>query len=793
VRIKINGSRLGSKADNLNILNNAGFNVPKFYVLEANYAKNINNLKITEHLITEFKKWKTENIVSTVAVRSSSLLEDSINLSFAGQFKTVLNVGEDDFIKALDEVFSSRQSKSYSDEETLVNAIVQEFIEPDIAGVMFTVNPANGNSEYVINSAIGRGTNVVDGQAAEQYLVNRLNQKIIFASDGFKTLASKQIKLLIALGQKIENIFESPQDIEWCIKDDQIYILQARPITKINHLLLWDSSNISESFPGIVLPLTFSIAKRGYLLGYKAQAYSAGLNWYELEAQHRTFDAMIGIFNGKLYYNLLNWYKFISLFPGSKRNQKFLDDQIATQGEAIYQAPVKQSMLFKLKFYIRIVYRATFFRIILGRFYSRIKRLELEISRMPKGGDSMLLMQRYTHIEQTIIPHFGRTLDNDFFVMTYHGLLKKLLTKWLPNHCFDKTSMIGSVNGVLSAEQATSLYNLAEKFKIDKTALGLLEKSDYDSLDKYLLDSNIRQSIQLYREVFGHRFAEDQKIEIPNPTLEPHGIYKLMEAYVKLDSEVIKNRINGSQLSSKKTENEIKDNLNFIQKIMYSFLLDRLKHHLRLREKNRLIRGRVYGYLRDLFPEIGEALVHEGVIESAHDVFYLQIEEIYQLTQASLVSNDLKDRIQKRKESYKKFKSINMPERFITKALPSLEEVLTINEKKGDYKVHSSLKGLMSSPGTVEGIALVLKEPKIPKEPYDILIASHTDPGWTPLLALAKGVVVEHGGMLSHAAIVTRELGIPSLIGVNDVTSIIKSGMKVRINSQTSTLEIIEK
>jgi phosphoenolpyruvate synthase/pyruvate phosphate dikinase len=174
VRIKINGSRLGSKADNLNILNNAGFNVPKFYVLEANYAKNINNLKITEHLITEFKKWKTENIVSTVAVRSSSLLEDSINLSFAGQFKTVLNVGEDDFIKALDEVFSSRQSKSYSDEETLVNAIVQEFIEPDIAGVMFTVNPANGNSEYVINSAIGRGTNVVDGQAAEQYLVNRL-------------------------------------------------------------------------------------------------------------------------------------------------------------------------------------------------------------------------------------------------------------------------------------------------------------------------------------------------------------------------------------------------------------------------------------------------------------------------------------------------------------------------------------------------------------------------------------------------------------------------------------------
>ena len=106
--------------------------------------------------------------------------------------------------------------------------------------------------------------------------------------------------------------------------------------------------------------------------------------------------------------------------------------------------------------------------------------------------------------------------------------------------------------------------------------------------------------------------------------------------------------------------------------------------------------------------------------------------------------------------------------------------------------VTDALVGLVSSPGTVEGIALVLTEPTMPAEPYDILIARHTDPGWTPLIALAKGVIVEHGGMLSHAAIVTRELGIPSIIGVKDVTRIVKTGMRVRINTQTSRVEILE-
>jgi rifampicin phosphotransferase len=787
----------GPKADNLIQLDQAGFYVPKFYVLPAALNKELGSSKTTERLKREFTEWINKNEVSSVAVRSSSTQEDNQESSFAGQFTTLLDIKDpDEFIIALKTVFQSKQSKAYSKKTGEINIIVQEFIEPDISGVMFSINPANGNNEFVINAAEGRGTNVVEGGQAEQYFVSRLNTRKYHLEGNAKSmgiLSTENIENLAANILKTETLFAYPQDIEWAIKDSVLYMLQARPVTRINHLKVWDSSNIAESFPGIVLPLTFSIARKGYLLGYKAQAYSGGMSWYELEAHHREFDSMVGIFNGKMYYNLLNWYKIISLFPGSQRNQKFLDDQIATQGGAVYQLPIDHSFGFKIKYIFRIFYRAIFFRSELNDFYTRYAKFESEMSSMPAYGDSQVLMQQYAHIEQTIIPHFGRTLDNDFLVMTYHGLLKRFLNKWLPNHPFETTNIIGSMSGVMSAQQALSLYQLADRFKADPRALELLQEGKYETLDTYLEASRLEAEVNEYIEVFGHRFAEDQKIEIINPTLEPNGIYKLIQPYIRLDSKSIRKRLAESTKATNALEQTTTNQLKFGQKIMYKFVLKRLKNHLRLREKNRLMRGKTYGYLRELFPKVGQALVNEGVIEQKNDVYYLLIEEIYELMQGTLISNDLRSRITKRRESYEEYKKIEMPERFITKSLPSLERIEAITQLKNKSRIKSSMEGLISSPGTVEGRVVVLTEPKIPDEPYDILVARHTDPGWTPLIALAKGVIVEYGGMLSHAAIVTRELGIPSIIGVEDVTKILKTGMHVRINTQLSCVEILDK
>ncbi|MDB5179286.1 MAG: hypothetical protein JWN01_1229 [Patescibacteria group bacterium] len=771
----------GTKADNLSRLAAAGFNVPKFYVVPPTATARTAG--------AAFVDWSHTHGVKSVAIRSSGTIEDGKDQSFAGQFTTLLGVsGADQFTTGIDKVLSSRAHAAYSKARGSVYAIVQEYIEPDIAGVIFSVNPANGNQEFVINVAAGVGTAVVEGREAQQYFVDRLDwSDVTKVTHGERELlAQAQIKQLCQIATQAEVLFGTLQDIEWAIKDDTVYVLQSRPVTSVNHLRLWDSSNISESFPGVVLPLTFSIAKRGYQLAYKAQAYAAGLSWYELEADHRTFDGMIGIFNGRMYYNLLHWYRFIALFPGSSNNQKYLDDQIATQGEGIRQAATARSLRFRLKFYLRILYRAVFFRYELRRFYRRFQQFEDDMRALPGVGDSQVLLRRYTHIEQTIVPHFGRTVDNDFFVMIYHGWLKRLLSEVIP----DNTSIIGSLNGVVSAEQATSLYDLAEQLRADQPARKLLVAGDYAALDKHLAGGPLEAAITRYIETFGHRFAGDQKIEVENPTLQEHGVYKLMRAYVQLSNSELTSRMTESRAKSSQVELKIKTRLGPLRRLMYVALLSRLKHHLRLREKNRLLRGKAYNYMRELFPKLGRALADEGVLEAGNDIFYLQIEEIYDLVQGSLITNDLAKRIKRRTEAYRGFADMDMPERFITTSLSSLEKI-TVTKNARPPVSGAALTGLISSPGTIEGRVVVLRDPVIPDEPYDILVAEHTDPGWTPLIALAKGVIVEHGGMLSHAAIITRELGIPSIIGVAGATRELKTGMIVRINTQKSSVEIL--
>jgi pyruvate,water dikinase len=547
---------------------------------------------------------------------------------------------------------------------------------------------------------------------------------------------------------------------------------------------VWDSSNLSESFPGLIMPLTFSIARRGYQLAYQAQAYSAGLSWYDIEAHARMFDSMVAIFNGRMYYNLRSWYDFIALFPGSHDNQQFLDDQIATQGEAIRRPDHPTPLSLKLKFGARVAYRALFFSVEQNDFYRRFARFEQAMANMSPESDFLTLLDRYALVEQSIVPHFGRTVDNDFFVMVYHGWIKRLL-RGLGTDA-DRTNLLGAMKGVASADQATSLYDLAALLRADPESQRLLEQSNFQALAEHLSGTEAEVQAHHYIQTFGHRFAGDQKIESPNPTLEPAGVYRLMRPYVLLDPAELQQRQTQAQRQAVRVERAVAQKLPVFRRPLYRLLLSRLKHHLRLRERNRLLRGKAYGYLRELFPKVGQALVEEGILAAAGDIFYLEIGEIYGLAQGTLPVYDLPDRIEARRSAYERYAGVPTPVRFTTSGIPEPERF----QPPAPAAAHS-LPGLVSSAGDVTGRVVVLDTPRIPDTPFDILVTSHTDPGWTPLIALAKGVIVEHGGMLSHAAIVTRELGIPSLIGVEHATQILKTGMTVRLNSKQSRVEIL--
>ena len=156
-----------------------------------------------------------------------------------------------------------------------------------------------------------------------------------------KCLTNKEILNIAQKAQQIEEYYKFPQDIEWAIEGDELYILQSRPITTlasnnindIDNTIIWDNSNIVESYSGITLPLTFSFIKIAYSNVYDEFSKLMKVSKKKRIESRPVFNAMIGYLQGRVYYNLVNWYKLILLFPGFGSNKKFMEQMMGVKEE----------------------------------------------------------------------------------------------------------------------------------------------------------------------------------------------------------------------------------------------------------------------------------------------------------------------------------------------------------------------------------------------------------------------------------------------------------------------------
>ena len=304
----------GSKAKNLQILKEAGFNVPNFQLI---------------HFDDIQKDYYQINLkAQKYAVRSAANIEDGAENSFAGQFTTFLNVGEKDLKNKIQACANATaSSKNYAKNKSIntknlkVDVIVQEMVNADFAGVIFTANPQGLLNESVITVAPGLGENVVaEKSKSTSYYYNTTDDLYYFEGDK-EYLSEATIQKLIALSQKIEDTLGKYLDIEFAIRDEEIFILQARPITtlKTNHPVILDNSNIVESYSGISLPLTISFAKMIYSGVFESVCRRVVKDEKELQKHKNIFKQMVGSSNGRLYYKISNWYEIIDFLPFAKK------------------------------------------------------------------------------------------------------------------------------------------------------------------------------------------------------------------------------------------------------------------------------------------------------------------------------------------------------------------------------------------------------------------------------------------------------------------------------------------
>jgi pyruvate,water dikinase len=469
------------------------------------------------------------------------------------------------------------------------------------------------------------------------------------------------------------------------------------------------------------------------------------------------------------------------LFPNALNNQDFLNRMIQTEGRAVSLRVQELPKSFILYYYARLIFRVLFFQREIDHFYALAERHFSALGRLPKPRTAEEAYGPVVYLEKHLLPIWSTTVDNDFLVMTYHGIFENVLQKWFKKSGLEmKNSLLAGMGYVVSAEQATTLAELAEvcfEFK----DLALLMKNGEFSKAADLVNSfpDLRERIENYKQKYGNRFALDLKLEAKNPLDDPGELFKIFGAYKQVSLKNIKAGQAEAAQRALVVEAKARGQLSPLRRWAFGLLLRKLRHHIRHREQMRLFRSKVFQEARLAFSALGKILAKQGLLDQPDDVFYLETEELGRYFNATLTVDALKPIVKFRKAEYASFAKSTPPVNFATSKLPKQSIPQAGGSPKGRGK---AFIGLASSAGIVAGTATVLTDPIVPEKPIEILVVRHTDPGWTPIIALAKGVVVERGGLLSHAAIITRELGIPSVIGVEGAMQAIRTGDRILVD-----------
>ena len=743
------------KDKNLIKLREYGFNVPEFEIIEWEDR----NKKI------DLSKYKGK-----YAIRSSSNLEDSSDNSFAGLFDTYLNVDSKDIESKVKECFNSINNKNVKEyitnknidiSDVKMNVIVQKMVNSKYSGILFTSNPQGLLNESIIVVGRGLGNNVVEDKVdTTTYYFNNTDSIYYYEGD-CDYLDNDMINNLISISKDLKKYFGEYIDIEFAIENDDIYILQVRDITTIDddNIVILDNSNIVESYPNISLPLTISFVEFVYSNVFKKEAYRLSHNNKLVEENNDKFNNMVGTANGRIYYKISNWYALIKFLPLSKKIIPIWQDMLGVKNKNYDDGKLKIPFLTKIKTYFNTIKElknvSKNMDILNDKF---IKINDYFYNNFNNEMSNEEVFELYNKIKEDLLDSWDITLVNDLYSFIYTGLLKKRLNKkkYSPENVNDYISGISNI----------------ESLKPIKSMIELAYIEDKISMDEYT------DKFNNYISLYGDRNLEELKLESKT---------------FRTDPSLLKNKIKEYQADKNKLEKLYKDlnsnNYTFIKEdFITNYISKRAMFGIKNREISRLNRSRIYGMVREMFRQIGSNLERDNLIDKKEDIFYLNIDEVFNYKKFNL-----KELISNRKKDYKIYKLLPSYSRLIFSKTEFDKHHKSINSNKIIID-KDKLEGIPTSNGIVEGEALVIDNILDNYDVKDkILVTKMTDPGWVFLIATAKGVISEKGSILSHTAIISRELKIPSIVGVEDATKIIKTGDYLKMDAHTGKIGILKR
>jgi rifampicin phosphotransferase len=755
------------------------------------------------------------------AVRSSATAEDLPTASFAGQQDTYLNVvGPAAILRHVSRCWASlfteravtyRLRNGVDHRKVHMAVIVQRMVIPHAAGILFTADPVTGNRKVTsVEASFGLGEALVSGLTnADVYKVQNgvvvskavgVKQRAIRASPVGGTheraieperqeqpaLTDAQVMRLATLGRRIEAHFGRPQDIEWCLVDDEFQIVQSRPITTL--------------FP---IPETGDGENHVYVsVGHQQMMTDPmkplGLSLWQLTTSRPMAEA-----GGRLFVDVTR----ILVSPASRAGLL----QLLGKSDPLIGGPL-QTILERQDFLPSVpdtgpvwappgAGAAAAVETDPAIVTDLIERTQASIAAAKRDirtrSGSALLDYILADIQEFKRVQFdSRSLQVIMAGVEAAWWLNDQLQAWLGEKNAADT-LAQSVPNNVTSEMGLALLDVADVIRPHPDVVAFLQRVEHEGSDKRFLDElprfaggrEARDAIQAWLDEYGMRGVGEIDITRPRFSERPTTLVPILLGNIRNfePGEGARRFERGRQHALRK-EQDLLARLRALpdgerKADETKRMIDRVRTFAGYREYPKYGMVNRYFVYKQALLEEAERLVQAGVLRETEDIFYLRFQELHDVVRTGRVDDQL---LHERREAFRSYQTLTPP-----RVLTSDGEAVA-GAYRRDGLPTGALVGLAVSAGTVEGRARVILDlAEADLQPGDVLVTAYTDPSWTPLFVAVAGLVTEVGGLMTHGAVIAREYGLPAVVGVEHATRLIRDRQRIRVHGTDGYVEIL--
>jgi len=750
------------------------------------------------------------------AVRSSATTEDLPTASFAGQQDTYLNVvGPAAILHHVRRCWASlfteravtyRLRNGFDHRRVRMAVVVQQMVFPHAAGILFTADPITGNRKVAsVDASFGLGEALVAG------LVNADVYKVRDGEVVARTIAAKQLAIrasplggtqeqaieperqhqpaltdaqvvrLAQLGRRIEAHFGRPQDIEWCLVDEDFQIVQSRPITTL--------------FP---IPAAGDQENHVYVSVGHQQMMTDPIKPLGLSVWQLTTPRPMGEAGGRLFVDvtpmLASPVSRESLLGTLGKSDPLIRDALETvldRGDFIPSLPNEgPAWVPPGGGSAAIQTDPAIVTELIARSQASLADLKRDIG--TKSGPALLDFI-HAHIqERKQIQADPKSLQVIMAGMEAAWWLNDQLQTWLGEKNVADT-LTQSVPNNVTSEMGLALLDVADVIRPHPEVVAFLQHVEDDGflndLPRLAGGREARDAIRTWLDTYGMRGVGEIDITRPRWSERPTMLVPILLGHIQnFAPGAAERRFELGREEARKKEEEILARLRVLpdgkaKAEETKRMIDRVRTFAGYREHPKYGMVSRYFVYKQALMEEADRLVQAGVLREREDIFYLRLQEIQEVVRTNRVDDQL---IAQRKDAFRSYQALTPP-----RVLTSDGEAVAGSYRRDDLP-NGALVGLPVSAGTVQGRArVVLELAEADLEPGDILVTAYTDPSWTPLFVAIKGLVTEVGGLMTHGAVIAREYGLPAVVGVEHATRLIRDGQRIRVHGTDGYVEIL--